>query len=56
MASLIVQSRFAGLKIEDDDYPPNDVQKSKKPKINTPKKPEPPKKPKNNNNKLQVTD
>ncbi|XP_026741441.1 G kinase-anchoring protein 1-like [Trichoplusia ni] len=53
MASLIVQSRFAGLKIEDDDYPPNDTQKSKKPKINTAKKPEPPKKPKNNNNKLQ---
>ncbi|CAH0588037.1 unnamed protein product [Chrysodeixis includens] len=53
MASLIVQSRFAGLKIEDDDYPPNETQKSKKPKINTAKKPEPPKKPKNNNNKLQ---
>lgn len=56
MAALVVQSRFAGLKIEDDDYPPNDSQKSKKSKITTAKKSEPPKKLKNNNNnKPQVS-
>ncbi|XP_028167465.1 G kinase-anchoring protein 1-like isoform X2 [Ostrinia furnacalis] len=47
MAALVVQSRFAGLKIEDDDYPPTgDVQKSKKVKApSAAKKPaEPPKK------------
>lgn len=54
MAALVVQSRFAGLKIEDDDYPPSGVgQKSKKPKTAPVKKTEPPKKPKNNN-KSQV--
>lgn len=56
MAALVVQSRFAGLKIEDDDYPtPDDTQKMKKTKINTAKKPEPTKKPKNTvNTKSQV--
>ncbi|KAJ8718468.1 hypothetical protein PYW08_002705 [Mythimna loreyi] len=45
MAALVVQSRFAGLKIEDDDYTPNDNQKAKKQsKINNVKKTEPPKK------------
>ncbi|KAL0870539.1 hypothetical protein ABMA27_005511 [Loxostege sticticalis] len=49
MAALVVQSRFAGLKIEDDDYPPSgDGQKSKKAKATTAvKKAEPPKKNKN---------
>lgn len=54
MAALVVQSRFAGLKIEDDDYPASEVQKVKKPKPATVKKPEPPKKAKNNNTKSQV--
>lgn len=53
MATLVVQSRFAGLKIEDDDYPPSDGQKSKKVKPSQAKKVEPPKKTKNNN-KTQV--
>uniref|UniRef100_A0A2A4K2T3 G kinase-anchoring protein 1 n=1 Tax=Heliothis virescens TaxID=7102 RepID=A0A2A4K2T3_HELVI len=46
MAALVVQSRFAGLKIEDDDYPPSDNQKSKKTKVNPAKKIDPSKKPK----------
>lgn len=56
MAALVVQSRFAGLKIEDDDFPANDSQKVKKQsKINTVKKPEPPKKTKTVLTKPQVT-
>ena len=59
MAALVVQSRFAGLKIEDDDYPPNnDNQKVKKPtKINSAptKKVEPPKKSKTVIAKPQVS-
>ncbi|XP_072938377.1 G kinase-anchoring protein 1-like [Epargyreus clarus] len=55
MASLVVQSRFAGLKIEDDDYPPNDNEKSKKNKPTENKRVEPPKKTKNNGNKSQPT-
>lgn len=54
MAALVVQSRFAGLKIEDDDYPASETQKVKKAKPSTVKKPEPPKKAKNNNTKSQV--
>lgn len=57
MAALVVQSRFAGLKIEDDDYPPSrEDQKVKKTKTTSAKKVEPPKKPKSNNvtNKPQV--
>lgn len=54
MAQLVVQSRFAGLKIEDDDYPPTENQKSKKSKVNNSKKTEPPKKQKNVTNKPQV--
>lgn len=61
MAAVVVQSRFAGLKIEDDDISPNETQKSKKNKTNTAKKIEPAKniepakKTKNtNNNKSQV--
>lgn len=55
MAALVVQSRFAGLKIEDEDHPSSsEGQKTKKPKTNTVKKPEPPKKAKNNNTKAQV--
>lgn len=54
MAALVVQSRFAGLKIEDDDYPASEAQKVKKTKPSTVKKPEPPKKTKNNNTKSQV--
>ncbi|CAG9791077.1 unnamed protein product [Diatraea saccharalis] len=54
MAALVVQSRFAGLKIEDDDYPPtSENQKSKKSKTATTKKSEPVKKAKINNNKTQ---
>lgn len=53
MAALVVQSRFAGLKI-DDDYPSSETQKVKKTKPSTVKKPEPPKKTKNNNTKSQV--
>ncbi|CAH0724921.1 unnamed protein product, partial [Brenthis ino] len=53
MAALVVQSRFAGLKIEDDDHPGNDNQKSKKNKMNPGKKIDPPKKPKTANNKSQ---
>ncbi|CAH0687808.1 unnamed protein product [Spodoptera exigua] len=53
MAQLVVQSRFAGLKIEDDDYPPTENQKSKKSKVNNTKKTEPPKKQKNVTNKPQ---
>lgn len=54
MAALVVQSRFAGLKIEDDDHTGNDNQKSKKNKMNPGKKMDPPKKPKTANNKSQV--
>lgn len=51
MAALVVQSRFAGLMIEDDDHPTNsDEQKHKKAKTNSAKKSELLKKPKNNNN------
>ncbi|XP_013183668.1 G kinase-anchoring protein 1 [Amyelois transitella] len=54
MAALVVQSRFAGLKIEDDDNPTcNDNQKTKKAKTNTAKKPEPAKKIKPQNTKPQ---
>lgn len=55
MAALVVQSRFAGLKIEDDDHPSNDNQKSKKGKTNpNTKKIELAKKAKTANNKSQV--
>ncbi|XP_045484163.1 G kinase-anchoring protein 1 isoform X2 [Pieris rapae] len=57
MAAVVVQSRFAGLKIEDDEISPNEAQKNKKNKTNIAKKIEPAKKPKstnNNNNKLQA--
>ncbi|XP_059055633.1 G kinase-anchoring protein 1-like isoform X2 [Achroia grisella] len=55
MAALVVQSRFAGLKIEDDDHSSTgDSQKSKKSKINTAKKAEPPKKIKPNNKSQTV--
>ncbi|XP_050349716.1 G kinase-anchoring protein 1-like [Nymphalis io] len=53
MAALVVQSRFAGLKIEDDDHPAIENQKSKKTKTNSVKKLEPPKKPKTMNIKNQ---
>ncbi|KAI8434226.1 hypothetical protein MSG28_012331 [Choristoneura fumiferana] len=47
MANLVVQSRFAGLIVEDEDYPSSsDGQKLKKAKNTTAKKVEPPKKPK----------
>lgn len=45
MSTLVVQSRFAGLKIEDDEQASNDSQKNKKNKTPPPKKAEPPKKP-----------
>ncbi|CAG4935195.1 unnamed protein product [Colias eurytheme] len=48
MAAVVVQSRFAGLKIEDDEMIPNDSQKAKKNKPISVKKIEPTKKPKNN--------
>ncbi|CAH4022176.1 G kinase-anchoring protein 1-like isoform X2 [Pieris brassicae] len=57
MAAVVVQSRFAGLKIEDDETSPNEAQKTRKNKTNIVKKIEPAKKPKstnNNNNKLQA--
>lgn len=54
MAALVVQSRFAGLKIEDDDHSGNENQKSKKNKANPPKKVESAKKTKTSNNKPQV--
>ncbi|XP_046966804.1 G kinase-anchoring protein 1-like isoform X2 [Vanessa cardui] len=54
MAALVVQSRFAGLKIEDDDHPAIDNQKSKKTKTNSVKKLETPKKPKSMNVKNQT--
>lgn len=55
MAALVVQSRFAGLKIEDDDHPGSDNQKTKKSKTNpNTKKIEPSKKTKTANNKSQV--
>ncbi|XP_047505583.1 G kinase-anchoring protein 1-like isoform X2 [Pieris napi] len=57
MAAVVVQSRFAGLKIEDDEISPNEAQKTSKNKTNIAKKLEPAKKPKstnNNNNKLQA--
>ncbi|XP_047532648.1 G kinase-anchoring protein 1-like isoform X2 [Vanessa atalanta] len=54
MAALVVQSRFAGLKIEDDDHPTIDNQKSKKTKTNSVKKLETPKKPKSMNIKNQT--
>ncbi|KAJ0175150.1 hypothetical protein K1T71_009291 [Dendrolimus kikuchii] len=48
MAALVVQSRFAGLKVEDDDYPTSgESQNVKKTKLNTAKKTEPAKKTKN---------
>lgn len=51
MAALVVRSRFEGLKIEDDEYPSNESQKSKKAsKSNTTKKVEPARKSKNNTN------
>ncbi|XP_013169853.1 PREDICTED: G kinase-anchoring protein 1-like [Papilio xuthus] len=54
MAALIVQSRFAGLNIEDDDFPTSSsVQKPKKTKVENNKKCEVPKKPKANGNKSQ---
>ncbi|XP_041980750.1 G kinase-anchoring protein 1-like isoform X2 [Aricia agestis] len=53
MATLFVQSRFAGLKIEDDEMP-GENQKSKKAKANATKKIEPPKKSKTANNKSQA--
>ncbi|XP_026750032.1 G kinase-anchoring protein 1-like isoform X2 [Galleria mellonella] len=56
MAALVVQSRFAGLKIEDDDHPTTgDSQKSKKTKTNTAKKSEPTKKIKTNNKTQAIT-
>ncbi|XP_049871672.1 G kinase-anchoring protein 1-like isoform X2 [Pectinophora gossypiella] len=48
MAALVVQSRFAGLKIEDDDYPSSSDSKNKKSKGAAAKKPDPPKKAKTN--------
>ncbi|CAG9566154.1 unnamed protein product [Danaus chrysippus] len=45
MSTLVVQSRFAGLKIEDDEQASNDNQKNKKNKTPPPKKADPPKKP-----------
>lgn len=59
MSAIVVPSRFAGLKIEDDEYPSSsESQKSKKPtKINSAKKLEPSKKAKNNTApKTQVRD
>ncbi|CAK1581064.1 unnamed protein product [Parnassius mnemosyne] len=54
MADLIVQSRFAGLNIEDDDFPPSNCnQKPKKAKTLTDKKSDVSKKPKGNGNKSQ---
>ncbi|CAG4944122.1 unnamed protein product [Parnassius apollo] len=54
MAELIVQSRFAGLNIEDDDFPSSNCnQKSKKSKTLTDKKSDVSKKPKGNGNKTQ---
>ncbi|XP_075979289.1 G kinase-anchoring protein 1-like isoform X2 [Anticarsia gemmatalis] len=56
MAALVVPSRFAGLKIEDDEYPSSsDSQKSKKTtKVPTAKKSEPKKSKNNNNIKPQI--
>ncbi|KAJ2949396.1 hypothetical protein O0L34_g15310 [Tuta absoluta] len=48
MAALVVQSRFAGLKIEDDDYSSSSESKNKKTKPPAAKKPEPAKKTKSN--------
>ncbi|XP_039758519.1 G kinase-anchoring protein 1-like isoform X2 [Pararge aegeria] len=53
MAALFVQSRFAGLKIEDDDHNAIENQKSKKNKSNPPKKLDSAKKTKSSNNKPQ---
>ncbi|XP_068622654.1 G kinase-anchoring protein 1-like isoform X1 [Battus philenor] len=54
MADLIVQSRFAGLNIEDDDFPStNCTQKSKKSVKENTKKCDLPKKTKTNGNKSQ---
>lgn len=54
MAALIVQSRFAGLNIEDDDFPASScAQKPKKTKVEN-KKCEVSKKTKPNGNKSQV--
>ncbi|XP_034833167.1 G kinase-anchoring protein 1-like isoform X1 [Maniola hyperantus] len=53
MAALVVQSRFAGLKIEDEDHSGNDNQKSKKNKANPSKKLDSAKKTKTSNNKPQ---
>ncbi|CAH2087109.1 unnamed protein product [Euphydryas editha] len=54
MAALVVKSRFAGLKIEDDDPHPTIDNKSKKNKTNSDKKLEPSKKPKTINTKSQA--
>lgn len=55
MAALVVKSRFAGLKIEDDDSSPSEhIPKNNKIKATTEKKPEPLKKVKPNNIKVQV--
>lgn len=55
MASLSVSSRFAGLKIEDDDSPPISLQeKSKKVAKSTTKKSEPEKNTKGQPTKSQV--
>ncbi|XP_045775402.1 G kinase-anchoring protein 1-like isoform X2 [Maniola jurtina] len=53
MAALVVQSRFAGLKIEDEDHSGSDNQKSKKNKANPSKKLDSAKKTKTSNNKPQ---
>lgn len=55
MANLVVQSRFAGLLVEDEDYPSSsDGQKLKKAKNNTAKKVDPSKKAKTVASKTQV--
>lgn len=53
MANLIVQSRFAGLNIEDDDVSPSSIPKSKNNKLEN-KKIDVSKKTKSNGNKSQV--
>ncbi|XP_023949447.2 G kinase-anchoring protein 1 [Bicyclus anynana] len=55
MAALVVQSRFAGLKIEDDDHTANENQKSKKTKGNPIKKLDSAKKPKSSNKSQPLT-
>lgn len=55
MAALIVQSRFAGLMIEDDDASSTErIPKNNKMKANNATKPEPQKKIKAINSKVQV--